>query len=193
MRSGQARLGPTAAPESGGMRVGSAAEQPGDLRHRGGRERPQPQRSLQFRAMLAGDDQRRPGRTAVARTVHFQRHGWSRVLGLSWGFAGGRCWVRTNVGLADGFTDIRRHALDLHKCTLPRDLPAYSPRDAAVREPARSGRQEACEDDSPALEPVKVHRLRRCFVPPGSLVVPGGGGVASGSGRCTRLPACRRD
>jgi hypothetical protein len=28
-----------------------------------------------------------------------------RVLGLSWGFAGGRCWVRTNVGLADSFTD----------------------------------------------------------------------------------------
>src|ERR1019366_9931397 len=28
-----------------------------------------------------------------------------RVLDLSWGFAGGRCWVRTNVGLADGFTD----------------------------------------------------------------------------------------
>jgi hypothetical protein len=46
-----------------------------------------------------------PGERAVARTVHFQRHGWSHVLGLSWGFAGGRCWVRTNVGLADGFTD----------------------------------------------------------------------------------------
>src|SRR5450755_853240 len=45
--------------------------------------------SLQLRAMLAGEDQGGPGRNAVARTVHFQRHGWSHVLGLSWGFAGG--------------------------------------------------------------------------------------------------------
>jgi hypothetical protein len=31
------------------------------------------------------------------------------------------------VGLADGFTDIRRHALDLRQCTSPDDFPAYSP------------------------------------------------------------------
>jgi hypothetical protein len=30
---------------------------------------------------------------------------------------GGRCWVRTNVGLADGFTDVCRHAFDLRECT----------------------------------------------------------------------------
>src|SRR5450755_2747767 len=40
--------------------------------------------------------------------------GMPRPRGISAG--GGRCWVRTNVGLADGFADIHRHALDLRKC-----------------------------------------------------------------------------
>ena len=42
-----------------------------------------------------------------------------RVLDLSWGIAGGRCWVRTNVGLADGFTGGSlaglRNAIHLHE------------------------------------------------------------------------------
>ena len=104
--------------------------------------------SLQFRAMLAGDDQGGPGRTAVARTVHFQRHGWSHVLGLNWGFAGGRCWVRTNVGLADGFTDIRRHAPDLRQRTSPDDFPAYSP--PAARKVPRGILQAADQPKGPA-------------------------------------------
>jgi hypothetical protein len=41
-------------------------------------------------------------------------------------------------------SSIRRHAFDQRKCTVPQDFPAYSPRDAAVREPPWSGRQEAC-------------------------------------------------
>jgi hypothetical protein len=44
-----------------------------------------------------------PGERTVDRTVHFQRDGWS-AYGAELGFRWCRCWVRTNVGLADGFT-----------------------------------------------------------------------------------------
>ena len=60
------------------------------------------------------------------------------------------------TGGASGFTDIRRYALDLGKCKCRAIFPAYYPRDAAVREPAWSGRQEAC---SPAIG--RQQNLRR--------------------------------
>ena len=60
--------------------------------------------SLQLRALLAGDDQGGPGRTRGGPDRALSASRMVRVQGLSWGFAGGRCWVRTNVGLADGFT-----------------------------------------------------------------------------------------
>ena len=66
--------------------------------------------SLQLRAMLAGDDQGEPGGTCGSPDRAPSARRMVRVLGLSWGFAGGRCWVRTNVGLAGGFTSLKERA-----------------------------------------------------------------------------------
>jgi hypothetical protein len=71
-----------------------------------------------------------------------------------------------------------RHAVDLGRCTCRAISRIFSAR-CRSREPAWPGRQEACspasavsrtcgdvcEHDSPALKSVKVHSLRRCFVP----------------------------
>ena len=48
---------------------------------------------------------RRTGRTRGGPDRALSASRMISGTGLSWGFAGGRCWVRTNVGLADGFTD----------------------------------------------------------------------------------------
>ena len=53
--------------------------------------------------------------------------------GLTWGF-GGRCWVRTNVGLADGFTSLKERA------GVKGGVPVFLPFPAGVRARRKKGR-----------------------------------------------------
>jgi hypothetical protein len=150
--------------------------------------------SLQLRAMLAGDDQGGPGRTRGSPDRALSASRMVRVLGLSWGFAGGRCWVRTNVGLADGFTDgpPSPHSKPLtcrltpetrsHDDGVPSRFRAFpSPHSHQVR--GGSGVSRPCQapEDNPAplrkpgsLGRRSGQRRQACFTSPGGPAMPTG-------------------